>query len=253
MECTTIYSNGEHRWLVFGRDPEKPDSLIDTNQVVVVDGDSAMLLDPGGSEIFPEMLSALTGAVSPDQVRSIFLSHQDPDIGSSLPLWRRVCREDVKIYLSWLWAGFVAHFDREADFVEIPDQGQGVSVGRRQLKLLPAHYLHSPGNFHVYDPGARILFTGDVGGALVPKGAAKDMFVHDFDRHIQYMELFHRRWFCSPAARDAWVAMVSHLEIDILVPQHGLLFRGEDVGRFLKWFGGLELGSGIEAFGQVKL
>ena len=48
-----IYQNDDHRWLAIARDPTKPGYLIDTNEYVVMDGEQALLCDPGGIEIFP--------------------------------------------------------------------------------------------------------------------------------------------------------------------------------------------------------
>ncbi|KAF0117750.1 MAG: hypothetical protein FD149_1030 [Rhodospirillaceae bacterium] len=203
MKCFSLYGRDNHRCLAFGQDPSRSKNLIDTNQMVVVDEGVALLLDPGGVEIFPHVIAALTREVAIDTVHHIFISHQDPDTGSSLALWRRVCPSTVKIYLSWMWTGFVSHYDGEANFTAIPDQGMEVTVGRSRLRILPAHYLHSPGNFHVYDPKARILFSGDVGAALLPDERREDIFVRDFTRHTQYMDGFHRRWMGSPKARDA--------------------------------------------------
>ncbi len=45
-------------------------------------------------------------------------------------------------------------------------------VGGEKLEIIPAHYLHASANFHVYDPEAKILFSGDVGAALLPPGHA---------------------------------------------------------------------------------
>ncbi|KAF0145791.1 MAG: hypothetical protein FD153_208 [Rhodospirillaceae bacterium] len=45
--------------------------------------------------------------------------------------------------------------------------------------------------------------------------------------------------------------MVSRLEIDILALQHALLFKGDDVGRFLDWFKKPELGSGVASFARA--
>ena len=246
MISHTLFKEKGHIWYVFGQDPGKPDQVIDTNQLVVVGDGTAMLIDPGGTEIFPSMLAALTEKVSTDNVRHLFMSHQDPDIGSSLPLWRQVCPENMTIYLSWLWESFVSHFDAEAPFTAIPDEGMEVSVSHGvTVELIPAHYLHSSGNFNVYDRTAKILFSGDIGAAMVPREARDGFFVKDFDAHVQYMEGFHKRWMPSARARDAWIERVSGLEIDILAPQHGLLFKGENVQRFLDWFAALEVGTGI--------
>lgn len=254
MKSYVVWQNGEHRWLAFGHDPDRPDTVIDTNQLLVTSGESAMLMDPGGIELFPAMVAAVSQEVSLKRLNHLFLSHQDPDVTSAVSLWRQVCGDDLTIHLSWMWTGFVSHFDRDARFSNIPDTGAEVVLppGVR-LRLLPAHYMHSPGCFNVYDPVAKVLFTGDVGAALVPKDAVKDsIFVTDFARHVQYMEGFHRRWLGSGAARDRWVAMVRHLQVEVLAPQHGLFFRGEDVGRFLDWLEALPLGSGLEAYDHVS-
>ncbi len=252
MKCVTLFREDDHCWQAFGQDPDKPDNVVDTNQYVIRSGSAAILLDPGGMEVFPSMLAALTREISVDDIKALFLSHQDPDIGSSLPLWRRVCKPDVKIYLSWLWAGFTAHFDRDAVFTTIPDEGMEVSLSHDvKLRFIPAHYLHSSGNFNVYDPKARILFSGDMGAALVPADKTNgSMFVSDFAGHIQYMDGFHRRWLGSTRARDAWVAQVSKLDIHMLAPQHGLVFKGDDVKRFIDWIAGLDIGSGVASMNR---
>ncbi|MGE5545583.1 MAG: MBL fold metallo-hydrolase [Solirubrobacterales bacterium] len=247
MKCTPLFRQDDHRWLAFGQDPERPENVIDTNQYVVCAGNTAMLIDPGGMEVFPAMLAALTHEVAVEDVAMLFFSHQDPDVGSSLPLWRRVCKPDVKVYLSWMWSSFISHFDRDAKLTNIPDEGLEVQLADVRLRFIPAHYLHSAGNFHVYDPKARILFTGDVGAALIPERVKSGMFVQDFNNHIQYMDGFHRRWMASTRARDAWVNTVSKLEIDMLCPQHGLIFKGDDVKRFIEWFSKIEVGSGVAA------
>ncbi|EME70390.1 hypothetical protein H261_08708 [Paramagnetospirillum caucaseum] len=252
MKCATLFRQDDHCWQMFGQDPDKPDNVVDTNQYLIRSGDCAILLDPGGMEVFPAMLAALTREIPVSSVKALFLSHQDPDIGSSLPLWRRVCEPDTKIYLSWLWSSFTAHFDRDAVFTTIPDEGMEVSLSPSvRLRFVPAHYLHSSGNFNVYDPKAKALFSGDVGAALVPKDKATgSVFVTDFASHVQYMDGFHRRWLASTRARDAWCAQVSKLDIDFLAPQHGLVFKGDDVKRFIDWFAGLEIGSGVAAMNR---
>ncbi|MFA7431110.1 MAG: MBL fold metallo-hydrolase [Rhodospirillaceae bacterium] len=248
MKCVELFRQGNHSWLAFGQDPAKPDAVIDTTQIVITSGGQSMLLDPGGSEIFPAMIAALTARLPIDSIQHMLLSHQDPDVGSSVGLWRRVCGDSLNVHASWMWTSFLAHFDGDGAFVPIPDEGSVVRLGGRDIHILPAHYLHSPGNFSVYDPVARILFSGDIGAALVPADKRRSFFVEDFSGHIGYMQGFHERWMPSAAARDAWVAMVSRLDIDMLAPQHGLIFRGDDVKRFLDWLMTVQIGSDLSSF-----
>lgn len=248
MKATELFRSGDHRWLVFGQDPAKPEQAIDTNQVVICNGPEAMLLDPGGPEIFPSVVAALTKKVTIGAIRHILISHQDPDIGSALGLWRRICRPDVNVHLSWMWASFVAHFDATGHYCAIPDEGYHVPLGSRTLQIVPGHYLHSPGNFGLYDPTAKILFSGDIGASVFPGQQPASFFVENFDQHIPAMLGFHQRWMPSAAARDAWVQMVRTLHVEMIVPQHGLIFRGQDVPRFLDWLQSVELGSGLSSF-----
>lgn len=237
----TIYEDGSHKWHAIVRDPARPDFLIDTNEYLIVAGDDAILVDPGGSEVFPAVFSALSTQCDPRKIGKIFASHQDPDIISSLSMWHEF-NPSVKCYVSWLWASFVPHFGgTQETFVPIPDNGMDIVVGGQRLQAIPAHYLHSSGNFHLYDPKAKILFSGDVGAALLPPGE-DGVFVENFDRHIRHAEAFHRRWMGSDRAKRDWCSRVSQLDIDMLCPQHGAIYRGADVKRFIDWFAHLEVG-----------
>lgn len=242
MKIQKLVEGPEHCWYVLGRDPEKLDSVIDTNEYLIVSGDETIFLDPGGTEVFPQVVSTVSRIVPMEKIKHFLCSHQDPDVFSSLPLWMGLC-PTAKIYLSWIWAGFIAHYGHEyaSQFVKVPDHGQTILVGRKEFVLVPAHYLHSSGNFHLYDPELKVLFTGDVGAALLPP-TETNLIVRDFKAHTNFMEAFHRRWMPSNRARDKWLDRISKLDIKYLAPQHGSIFQGEDVKSFLDWFGNLELG-----------
>ncbi len=236
-----IYEDGQHKWIALVRDPSRPDYLIDSNEYLVIDNDDSLLLDPGGNEVFPSVFSALSTEFDPRKITKLFASHQDPDIISSLALWLEF-NPQVKCYISWLWASFVPHFGGNKEtFISIPDGGMDIIIGSQRLQVIPAHYLHSSGNFHLYDPKAKILFSGDVGTALLPPGE-DELFVEDFDRHIRHAEVFHRRWMGSDRAKRDWCQRVSQLDIEMMCPQHGAIYRGDQVRRFIDWFSHLEVG-----------
>ena len=236
-----LYEDESLKWIFFGRDPSKPDSVIDTNEYLIVAGDEAMVLDPGGIEIFPAVLTAASELVEISKIKAYLCSHQDPDIMSSLPLWMALT-PDAKIYLSWLWSGFVSHFGHEyaKNFQNVPDEGTSIELGGRRFEIVPAHHLHSPGNFNLYDPCSKILFSGDIGAALLPDGYP--LFVESFDEHVQYMTKFHQRWMASNEAKAQWVKRVRKLDVKMICPQHGAIFKGPDVARFLDWFEELDVG-----------
>ncbi len=242
MKAVKIYE-GNHEWVVYGRDPEKPEKIIDTNQYMVRTSHNAILLDPGGMELFAPMLASVLREVPVEQITHLFASHQDPDIISSLGLWDEVLPH-AKLHSPWLWEGFIRHFGmKNIEFAQIEDKGGSVHLDQLELQFIPAHYLHSSGNMHVYDPVAKILFSGDIGAALEPIDTP--LFVEDFEQHISKMKYFHQRWMPSNEAKMDWIRRVRKLEIKMMCPQHGRIFRGEQVTQFLDWFEALEVGIAI--------
>ncbi|AZN37279.1 MBL fold metallo-hydrolase [Iodobacter ciconiae] len=236
-----LFEQDDHRWFAISRDPDRPSHLIDTNEYVISNGCEALITDPGGLEVFPAVFSAVSTVIDPRLIHSIFSSHQDPDVISSLALWLEF-NPEMKCHISGLWASFVPHFGGSANtMMSIPDQGSEIVVGSAHLSAIPAHYLHSSGNFHLYDLKAQILFSGDVGAALLPESNS-DLFVSDFDRHIRFAEGFHKRWMGSNSAKRVWCEKAASLKIDMICPQHGSVYVGEDVERFINWFDELHVG-----------
>lgn len=237
-----IYTQGNHKWAIISRDPERASHLIDTNEFLILDNNEAIITDPGGIEIFPSVFSSISREINPKNIKYIFASHQDPDIISSLSLWLEV-NPEIKCYTSWIWNTFLPHFGgNEKTFISVPDQGQMIQFNTIDLEIVPAHYLHSSGNFHLYDPQAKILFSGDIGAGLLPYGNHDNLYVNDFDEHIKYATKFHQRWMGSNEAKKKWCEYVGKLSIDMLCPQHGLIYTGKDVERFINWFYELEVG-----------
>lgn len=107
------------------------------------------------------------------------------------------------------------------------------------MRVIPAHFLHSPGNFQVYDPVSKILYSGDLGASV----GQDYREVTDFDAHEQFIRGFHRRYMSGNRAMRAWAKIVRGLDIEIIAPQHGALFRGKPmVERFVSWCENLECG-----------
>ena len=148
---------------------------------------------------------------------------------------------NAKLYAPWLWEGFIRHFGMDnIEYKAIPDEGQELRLDSVTFRFIPAHFLHSSGNFHVYDPEAKILMSGDIGAALEEPDAP--MFVEDFASHADKMRYFHQRWMPSNSAKKNWIARVRKLDIEMMAPQHGRIFKGEAVQVFLEWFDNLEVG-----------
>ncbi|TNE51695.1 MAG: FprA family A-type flavoprotein [Deltaproteobacteria bacterium] len=242
MPNTMLFEQGEHRNVLledFGHG-----LAVQANQHVIIHNGEGMILDPGGHKVYTKVLSETTHLLGRSKLKYLFLSHQDPDIIAAANGW--LMTTDASAYISKLWVRFVPHFglDRlvEERLLPIPDEGMVMNLAGLELLVLPAHFLHSCGNFHVYDPVSKILYTGDLGASL----GMDYIYVSDFEQHLQYMDGFHRRYMACNAALRPWVKMVRQLDIEIIAPQHGAMFQGKEmVGKFLDYMENLQCGADI--------
>ncbi|MCL4498499.1 MAG: FprA family A-type flavoprotein [Deltaproteobacteria bacterium] len=248
MISEILFESPNHKFIYFGKDFERPDYIIDTNQYLLIHDKVATIMDPGGIEMFSSVSSAFAGEVRMSEVKYIFSSHQDPDVISALSLWLAIT--DSKVIIDRIWSTFISHYGAKPEnMIMVEDTGMKLNMTKDYaFEIIPAHYLHSPGHLNLYDPVSKILFTGDIGAALVPKEDLKGkrkpiIFVQDFDSHIKYMEYFHKRWMPSNEPKKVWIDRISKLDIEMIAPQHGLIFKGKEmVSRFLTWFDSLKVG-----------
>ena len=110
-----------------------------------------------------------------------------------------------------------------------------------ELEVVPAHFLHSEGQINVYDPVSKVLFSGDIGAAMLPP-ERDEAYVDDFASHVPFIHGFHRRYMGSNKAVRCWLDTIAHLDIAMIAPQHGPVYRGAAVREFLDWLRDLECG-----------
>jgi flavorubredoxin len=244
VQANILFENDEHMVLTF-TDLVRGEG-IQSNQLAIIQEGHSAIFDPGGDLTYMPLSMAITKYVKVKDIDYVIATHQDPDIVSSLDKW--LMYSEAKIVVSRLWERFVPHLvpgymkdKAEGRMIAIPDQGMNIPMAHSMIKAIPAHFLHSVGNFHFYDPISKILFSGDVGASLVDEHPERP--VRDFDRHIKKMQGFHQRYMVSNKVCRLWVNMIRGLDVEMIVPQHGRPFKGgEMINRFLDWFEQLECG-----------
>ena len=244
MSALELYRDENHACLMFTDLIEEDGQAVQANQFLIVDGDTGAVIDPGGNLAFNELFMGMTKYFPPHKLAYVIASHADPDIIASLDRWMTSTKANLVI--SRVWERFVPHFTKggktENRVIGVPDGGGHLPLGRQELVLLPAHFMHSEGNFHFYDPVSRILFTGDLGVSMM-SGAQARVPVTDLGPHIPSMEGFHRRYMVSNKILRLWTRMARQLDIAMLVPQHGAPIMGrEAILAFFDWIENLMCG-----------
>lgn len=221
--------------------------MIQANQHIIVNNGEGIVMDPGGHKVYSKLFSMLSSEMKINGLKYIFFSHQDPDIIAAANGWLMVT--EAQAFLSGLWMRFIPHFGVDEMVVErikpIPDEGMSIMLGGAKLKFIPAHFLHSSGNFHVYDTVSKILYSGDLGASI---GNSYTM-VEDFDAHVPYMKAFHERYMATPKALKMWAKTARQLDIEMIAPQHGAIFGNRELaGKFIDWIDNLSCG--VELMGD---
>ncbi|MFC5474478.1 MBL fold metallo-hydrolase [Paraherbaspirillum soli] len=243
--ATELFNDGHHVCLVFSDLVEEDEGeVVQTNQFFIADHGHGALIDPGGHMTYNELFIALSRFFPPKELKYILASHADPDIVASLGRW--LTGSECQVVISKLWSRFIPHFcpagKTSGRIIAIPDEGFRIPLGHGDVLALPAHFLHSEGNFQFYDPISKILFSGDLGASMVSNADAAEP-VTDFSAHLSTMSTFHRRYMSGNRACRLWAAMVRQLDIECIVPQHGRMFKGREmVARFIAWVEQLSCG-----------
>lgn len=244
MSPIELFRTDNHACLMYTDLVEEDGQAVQCNQFLVVDHGQGAIIDPGGNLAYNELFLSLSAFFPPQNLSYLIASHADPDIIASLDRW--MTSTQAKLVISRIWERFAPHFTKagktEDRVIGVPDAGGKLPLGRSELWLLPAHFMHSEGNFHFWDPVSRILFTGDLGVSLMSGKEARKP-VKDLKAHIPKMEGFHRRYMVSNKILRLWVRMARQLDIEMLVPQHGAPIQGKRaVAEFMEWIESLSCG-----------
>ncbi|SCC92212.1 putative Beta-lactamase [Thiomonas sp. X19] len=249
-----LYKDPQHACVMFTDLVPEEAEAVQANQFLIVDHGGGVILDPGGNMTYNELSLSIRKHIAPQGLDYILASHADPDIIASLDRW--MTSSQAKLVISKLWARFAPHFCKfgktDDRIVAVPDEGGRLRFGQTELWLLPAHVMHSEGNFQFYDPVSRILFSGDLGVSLV-SGERASHFLTNLNPMPPGMEAFHKRYMVSNKILKLWVRMVRELDIAMIAPQHGAPLEGAAIGQLLDWLDNLDCGIDLMGAAQYQV
>ena len=182
-------------------------------------------VDAAVADVFFDNLKHLLGERTLD---CLVIHHMEPDHSATLGgLLLRY--PGVKIVCNAKTAGMISQFfDFGADVdIQIVKEGESLETGRHSLSFLNAPMVHWPEVMFTYDQADRILFSADAFGTFGALNGALFADEVDFDR--DYLDEA-RRYYSNivgkygPQVTNA-LKKASALQIDILCPLHGFVWR----------------------------
>jgi flavorubredoxin len=209
-----------------------PIGLVYVNSMVIT-GREPVLVDTGSPSYRGQWLEHAWNLVDPEDVRWVFLSHDDHDHAGNLRQVMDVC---VNATLVTTWFS-MARYAIDSEDAWLPLQrarwvrdGESFDVGDRRLVAVRPPFFDNPTTRGLYDPTTRVYWSVDTFGANMPKLAvdAVDLPHEAWVEGELLINRLNHPWheWLDQAKWQAHVERVQRLGIEVLPNCHGPAIHG---------------------------
>ena len=189
---------------------------LDCNPYLIIEGEEALLIDPGSHLDFDVVLSNLKALTDLDNIKYIVLHHEDPDFCSAVPLLEQA-GVNATIITSWRTMTLIQYYGIKSPYFLIEEHNMElVFKTGRTLEFILTPYLHFAGAFVTYDKKEKLLFSSDLFGAF----SHNKTFYAD-DSYMDKMLSFHELYMPSNTILRPVMDLLMKYEIEMILPQHG--------------------------------
>lgn len=217
---------------------------LDCHPYLLVDGDEAVLIDPGSVLDIELVLNKVKEIIPLSQVKYIVLDHEDPDFCGGVPYLEQQGLV-ASIITSWRTMTIIQYYNIKSPYYLIEEHQNHLTLkSGRVLEFIPTPYLHFAGSFVTYDSQSNTLFSGDLFGAFTYN---RTLYA---DEHYEgKMMAFHEHYMPSNAILRPVMTTIEKYKIDRILPQHGSLIM-EDPYKYIRILKELECGTLINPVKQ---
>jgi flavorubredoxin len=233
---TPLFQDGNHAVYWLGV-PE--DTAFRCNTYLIIDGQEAILVDPGGHDAFEFVKKRVAQVLPVERISALIVCHQDPDVAASMVDWLAI-DPSIKVVTSLRTNILLPHYGKsDYNFVNINEEPVYFFVSGRTLKFIESPFLHFPGAFVTYDETSKFIFSGDIWAAI---DMDWKLIVEDFSKHELKLSLFHIDYMASNVACHGFLDRIRHLELEAILPQHGSVIPKKFVRKALEYLSDLKCG-----------
>jgi flavorubredoxin len=201
---------------------------------MVLRGKEPMILDTLAIVHRETFLDEVWRIVEPEDVRWLFLSHEDRDHSGAIMQVMEMCPK-AKLVTNFLGLGKLhEEFDFDPHRVHILNDGDSLDIGDRTLHAIRPPLYDSSATTGIWDPKSEIYYGADCFGVVtgdVPE-YTDEMTSGEFEDGFFFMNRANHIWFehVEQAVLAAEAEKIKSLGAKMLVSGHGPVER-RDVGR----------------------
>lgn len=195
------------------------------NSYLIVD-EKITLIDAVRKEFFAEFADNIGRIADPARIENIVINHIEPDHSGSFPELLKLC-PNAKIYgTQKSKQGLLKYYGVCGDFVCVK-AGQSINIGKRTLDFIDVPMIHWPDSMFTYCAFDKILFSNDGFGQhyatnkIFDDEVSCDILMEEAKKY--YANIL---WpFGSLIASKLSAIKKLNLEIEMIAPSHGLVWR----------------------------
>lgn len=204
-------------------------SAFRSNPYLIDDGEEVVLLEPGSVPHFNIFYKKLESVVEPERINYIFVSHQDPDLCTGIPLLEKKLNKTFTILTHTRTTFLLPFYGIKSDYYAVDmNNWRLVLKSGRELRFIFMPYCHFPGMTVMYDTKSRILFSGDLFGGL-----SYNWSLYADEWYIEAMKAFHEHYMPSKEILKHNMSKLDKLDIKMIAPQHGSIIN-RDVSKYIE-------------------
>ncbi len=193
------------------------------------------LIDTVEDHFAGQLLCNIAHVMPPEQVDYIVVNHVEPDHSGALPRLVAACKPE-KVFCSVKGEKAIKEYYGAQDWpLHVVKTGDSLSIGSRTLHFVETRMLHWPDSMMTYCPQDKLLISSDAFGQNI---ASSERFADEYDQAELARQL--ARYYANIVLPYSSVTLkileeVGKLgwDVDMIAPDHGLLWRGAGVGRVL--------------------
>ncbi|HWP69081.1 MAG TPA: response regulator [Rectinemataceae bacterium] len=210
---------------------------LQCNPYLLVDGDEAVLFDPGSVLDVEDVAENIASVIPLDKVKYVVLHHQDPDLASAVPRLEALGMH-FTIVTHWRTWSLVRFYGVSSPAYIVDEHEYSLKLNSGKiLRFIPTPYLHFPGAIATYDKEAKFLLSSDLFGAFAPTWS-----LYAGDTYLEGMKTFHEHYMPSHEILGPVMQLFSGINISAILPQHGSIIN-KDIGKYIDALMHLECGT----------
>ncbi len=206
-----------------------------TYNAYVIKDEKKVLVDTVKREFSGTLRCRLANLMNPEEIDYIVVNHVELDHSGVLPAMIELCRPEA-VYCSPMGQKNIeAHFRGWEKWpLKVVKTGDAISIGKRNLQFIETRMLHWPDSMGTYIPQDKVLFSNDAFGQNI---ASSERFSDELEKAAleQVLSEYYNN-IVLPFSQQVLKVLDQFkelgLEIDMLAPDHGLIFRNAQEVQF---------------------